>query len=170
MKTEEEVDDQEKNLVSMKNSGFKRNNPQTVPSPKKEKNYPKGKSEEAQFNCTECLYQATSNEELTKHINLKHKTFKENKITCKNCGEQFGTKWNLMYHRKSKHLNTVAFCRNKQEGHCPFADDMCWWNHVKKLDDNIECYICNETFKTKVDLMKHRKTNHIAMVTSCSRF
>jgi hypothetical protein len=32
----ERVNDQEENLVRMKNSGFKRNNPQTTPSPKNE--------------------------------------------------------------------------------------------------------------------------------------
>ena len=41
--SEKEVNNQEENLLRMKNSGFKRNNPQTTPSPKKEKDFPKGK-------------------------------------------------------------------------------------------------------------------------------
>ena len=88
---------------------------------------------EEEFNCTKCDFQATSNIELDKHINLKHTTYDKDKrfhdIKCKNCGEQFGNKRNLMNHRKSNHSNTVAPCRNNLVGKCTFTDEMCWWKH-----------------------------------------
>ena len=105
----------------MKNSGFRRKNPHVEASANKPN--PKFKSNEAQYNCKECFFQATSRTELNNHFKLKH-TKEENTmqstIKCKNCGEQFSSKWNLMYHRKSKHLNTVAFCRNNLGGKCPY--------------------------------------------------
>ena len=95
---------------------------------------PKPKLNEAQFNCSDCFFQGTNNDKLTKHISLKHtiQPCMENIMKCKNCGEQFNNKRNLMYHRKSKHINSVAYCRNKLEGNCSYEDNMCWWNHAEK--------------------------------------
>ena len=89
-------------------------------------------------------------------------------IKCKNCGEQFSSKWNLMYHRKSKHLNTVAFCRNNLGGNCPYSDDMCWWNHGERQEEKVSCYICNTTFETKAHIMIHRKEEHAETVRLCT--
>ena len=167
----EETANQEENCLKMKNSGFRRKNPQTQSSPIKEK--PSGKSKEIEYNCSECYYQGTSKAELSKHINLKHArqdSKKESSIRCKNCGEQFNTKWNLMYHRKAKHLSTVAYCRNKSEGKCQYADDMCWWNHAEKQEGTIECHICNNIFTSRANMMSHRKREHKDLVKICSQF
>lgn len=75
-----------------------------------------------------------------------------------------------MYHRKTKHLNTVAYCKNYIEGKCNYADSMCWWNHAEKVEEKTACFICNKTFETKAKIMLHRKKEHKETVKSCSQF
>ena len=76
--------------------------------------------------CRRCDFQATSNLQLNKHINLNHaindKVERGELIKCNNCGEQFGNKRTLMNHRKSRHSNTVAPCKNNLLGTCSFSD------------------------------------------------
>ena len=109
----------EENLLKMKKSGFKRKNPQTDPT---KQSLPKGKdskTEKKQFNCSECYFQGTKEIELNKHVNLKHRTPEniiDDTIKCRNCGEEFSSKWNLLTHRKTKHVHTVAICGNKLAG------------------------------------------------------
>ena len=71
---------------------------------------------EIEYNCQQCYFQATSEVELKNHIYHKHtaptESSKQGVIYCNTCGEQFSEKWNLMEHRKDKHVSTVAFCRN----------------------------------------------------------
>ena len=128
----------------------------------------------AEFNCRECSFQGTSKEELSKHINIKHRV--EGSMNCRICGESFTVKANLMNHRKNKHLKTVASCRNNLKGTCSFTNKKCWWNHADPdigMDvegDVIECFICNVTFKSKGSMMIHRKKEHKAVVRKCNLF
>ena len=130
-----------------------------------------------EFNCEECPFQATTQVELNKHINLKHR-FKgqklEDVIKCKHCDEQFSAIWNLMYHRKQAHRNTVAFCKNKLADTCKFTSEKCWWNHERNNSVQnitiIECFICNQTFGTKSEMMVHRKKVHASLVKMCNNF
>ena len=62
---------------------------------------------EEEHNCTECCFQGTGQTELKNHITFKHR------IVCRNCNEEFKNKSNFMNHRKNKHLETVALCKNK---------------------------------------------------------
>ena len=79
--------------------------------------------------CSSALYSTKrGGVRLGKHINLKHAIYDKDQrgdmINCKNCGEQFGSKRNLINHRKSNQSNTVAPCRNNILGKCPFTDEM----------------------------------------------
>ena len=126
---------------------------------------------EKEYNCTECYFQGTKQMELDKHMNLKHRKVEaDGMIHCNSCGEGFRTKWDLMNHRKSLHSETVANCRNFMNGNCPYSDEMCWWNHNKKQNESIKCYICSNTFENKTLLMSHRKINHGQLVKHCSQF
>ena len=128
---------------------------------------------EPEFNCKDCDFQATTQLQLNKHKNLKHipkGQMQEEVIKCRYCGQQFSEVWNLMSHRKKEHKNTVAFCKNKLLDKCPFDSEKCWWNHEKNSNTNtIECFICNQTFSTKNEMMLHRKTNHAEMVQKCTK-
>lgn len=51
---------------------------------------------------------------------------------------------------------------------------MCWWKHDEydfpNLAQKQTCYVCNESFKERNDLMFHRKKHHPRMVKDCSQF
>ena len=131
--------------------------------------------EEEEFNCYKCDFQGNTKAVLSKHISLKHVrrvVLNENLIECKYCGKQFNSKSEFMHHRKNDHSGTVAYCRNNVVGKCPFADDACWWRHDNEVtaSDNISCFICDKTFNTKSEMMKHRKRDHKQIVKVCEKF
>ena len=151
--------------------------------------------------CNKCDTTYSCNTELQKHIEEKHVTDKrkdpiecENcalkektktqikdqkirihpsieNIKCRICGEKFDEKGAFMYHRKNKHIEMVAMCRNSAEGKCIYSSDKCYWKHMKESSDcpNIECYVCNETFPSKDSMMKHRKVKHANIVKDCNK-
>ena len=129
---------------------------------------------EEEYNCHECPYQATARRELNKHINLKHRLkneMTEDVIHCKYCDEQFAEKWSLMNHRKQKHPNTVAACQQNMENRCKFSSEKCWWNHeFRNISSEMSCFNCSQTFKTRGELMLHRKKEHVEKVKICWNF
>ena len=131
---------------------------------------PSGKSKyEKEYNCIDCDYQGTSSCELEKHVELKHTAGvpKDESLKCRICGE----KWKLMTHRKEKHITSVACCRNNMVGKCIFSDSMCWWNHSEQTPSEvIKCFVCNETFANKPDMMVHRKKAHSDIIKKCTQF
>ena len=74
--------------------------------------------------------------------------------------------------RKEKHLFSVAPCKNNKEGKCPFSSFRCWWNHeeIQNLPDNIKCFVCNESFENKTEMMAHRKKEHSSLIRKCLQF
>ena len=136
--------------------------------------HPKQKMEE-DFNCDKCAFQGTTQLQLNKHLNLKHLFTEQKKevIKCRHCDQQFSETWNLMNHRKLKHIETVAYCKNSLEGKCTFTHEMCWWTHngnQHSKEEEIECFICNNTFETKSSMMRHRKISHPSVIRQCNNF
>ena len=178
-KLEKELNDKDKNVLENdtieKEEFLKRNVFRKVP-PFRFRQSEKAKTKEAEYNCNECDFQGAGQLELNKHINLKHMKSNrndQNSIECRNCGENFSSKWNLMNHRKSMHLNSVAYCRNKLEGKCNFSDEICWWNHSEKQinnEQNVKCFVCSKLFDSKVELMMHRKNDHPELIRPCNMF
>ena len=68
------------------------------------------------------------------------------------------------------HPDSVAPCRNKMNGQCPYSDEKCWWRHVEKTGDNKTCYICGTIFANKNEIMIHRKKEHENIVPDCQEF
>ena len=165
--------DEEELPHKMKNMGSQRKNPQFEPE---KKSIPKGSSSEPQYNCDECDYQGISKEELKKHVSLKHRLAQmqsDEGIKCRNCGETFNTKWDMMAHRKTMHLSTVAYCKRNIDGTCPYTQERCWWNHAEKVilaGDQVTCFICNKTFRNKHIMMKHRKNEHAELIRPCTQY
>jgi chromosome segregation ATPase len=61
---------------------------------------------EEMHNCNQCSFQSTISAALSKHMNLKHRTAKEQSsgvFKCADCNTQFSEKWNLMNHRINNH-------------------------------------------------------------------
>ena len=76
-----------------------------------------------------------------------------------------------MDHRKYKHLGTVASCKNKLQGTCPFSSKMCWWNQSDQSNEEmIKCYNCGGSFPTKRAMMIHGKTVHTGVIRKCNLF
>ena len=102
-----------------------------------------------QFHCSFCAAKFFNNAELEMHRHQTHKTFRPcknmpqcpyesscvfnhsiidtNMFLCFECGEQFETFRELMFHRKRQH--TMSSCRKFTENSCPFTDEACWFNH-----------------------------------------
>ena len=78
-----------------------------------------------------------------------------------------------MDHRKEKHSNSIAPCRNYEVGRCPYSDKMCWWKHgilnEAVNQEIINCYFCDENFITMDSVMKHRKTKHPTTIKECNK-
>ena len=156
--------------VPLPNKDFKKQKHRHRPNPNSQP--------EPEFNCSECYFQGTSNGELTKHNNEKHRAKQftpEGSLKCRNCGETFSLKANLMDHRKSEHISTVAQCRNYSNGNCPYSNQMCWWIHADQCEsehsrDSVKCYNCSKTFVTKGGMMTHRKNDHKTVVRDCNQF
>ena len=151
-------------------------------------------NKEPEYNCESCDFQGTEQSQLNKHINIKHTLFckiceyqaadntemkahfeskhdKRNSIECRICGKSFSQKWELMSHRKKEHIASVAICKSNLDGNCPFSFERCWWNHDKNhRNDNIQCFVCGESFNTRAEVMVHRKKRHPEIVKPCSNF
>ena len=125
-------------------------------------------TKELDIKCSNCEKRCAEVEESSKHIERKHSLVQS--IKCKNCGNEFSTKNKLMIHRKVEHPETVAACRNNLEGKCRYEADLCWWNHRKGEETKIECFFCDEIFKTKTQVMNHRKKEHLKTVKPCLQF
>ena len=85
-----------------------------------------------------------------------------------------------MSHRKNKHLETVALCKNNLLDKCKFSSVKCWWRHTDETDikkhvgnhitEIIRCYLCQKQFENKRTMMIHRKKEHIGAVKNCYEF
>ena len=86
------------------------------------------------FNCQDCDFQGSSNMILIKHTNLKHRTENEHEegtLKCTECKDQFTSNWNLKNHKRDNHQKT-KFCQHFKIGRCKFPDDECWDKHEKE--------------------------------------
>ena len=75
-----------------------------------------------------------------------------------------------MNHRKNTHTETVAPCRNYNEGKCSYTDNKCWWKHDNEQEGNIRCFICSQLFGSKSQLMIHRQKEHEQLIRPCVQF
>ena len=77
-----------------------------------------------------------------------------------------------MIHRKHKHPNSVAPCRNYKNGDCTFTQESCFWSHENKdhASQSITCYVCDQTFTNKVQVMNHRKISHPSCIEPCIKY
>ena len=85
--------------------------------------------------------------------------------TCTYCKDKFKTKWHLMEHRA--HLHPIQkTCVYFVEGNCRFGDN-CAYLHNMNKPEIIKCNTGKKEFKTKKDMMWHRKNEHFTLIRSC---
>merc|ERR1712240_661671 len=83
----------------------------------------------------------------------------------------FKTKHLLMKHNREEHEESISKCWYFESGECEYQDN-CWFIHDTEVKDPIEfkCKSCDKIFKTKSEYLKHKKSYHTEMVTSCKRY
>ena len=80
-----------------------------------------------------------------------------------------------MNHKREDHPSTIQNCRYFMQGNCGFGKD-CWYNHnqyesckptSQQILKEFKCHLCSNIFKSKQEIMKHRKTGHIEKISDC---
>ena len=136
----------EENLLNLKKGGFQRKNPQAEAIPNNSnqnikdnqsnsfkeriKNGWRMKVKEPEYNCLKCDFQGTRQEELDKHIQLKHSS--QGMMKCRNCGKEFESKSCLMVHRKTEHGNSSKVKLSKS---FPENKNKRKWNQTNRSKD-----------------------------------
>ena len=95
------------------------------------------------------------------YINITHK------IYCHTCDKACDSKWDLMAHRKKEHYDVINICRYFLKGNCSFGDEKCVYRHDENAKFKLKCKFCEKVFKTKDELMMHRKEHHPETVSTC---
>ena len=88
---------------------------------------------------------------------------------------QFSSKWNCNNHKRAKH-EPKTDCIHYRQGSCKFPDNHCWNRHTQdaaaqhpvKGQTTMECYVCKNKFKSKNEMMHHRKNAHPDKVRQCN--
>ena len=123
-------------------------------------------SSEGARDCRRCDYLAEDKYDLDGHIWSEHEEDEDGKIICKFCNEMFANLANMMKHKKMKHREKVSICKNYNDIGCPFEEKKCWFLHITN-EETFKCNICDTTFESKSDFMKHRKKKHKERVQMC---
>ena len=141
-----------------------------------------------EWNCNDCPFQASSADELIKHLKLSghqpSENIKDNRKSyndykqCYTCKLEFDGYWNLMEHRKSVHPSNKR-CRYYPDGKCVFGIK-CWYIHEEHLMDvdesfttqdiKFKCNFCDFESESKDRFMKHKKDSHRENVSKCNNF
>ena len=133
---------------------------------------------QSEYNCQECDFQAGNSQIiLSKHMNLRHRNESQQSndtFKCDKCQSQFSSKWTFYNHKRDKH-GSDQDCKFYKQGRCSFPASECWNRRtqndvVPKQDQepaSIECFICKKMFKTKHQMMLHRKEDHPDRVRQC---
>ena len=139
-----------------------------------------------QWNCDQCSFQANTRAVLMNHCkqtqghlpsNQKQRVGQTGVLECYTCKGEFRSYHNLMKHRKEEHPSHKK-CRYYLKGECAFSSEECWYLHEDKVDsDNhvsntateFQCFVCNNIFISKYDLMKHKRENHPSKIP-CTKF
>ena len=82
-----------------------------------------------------------------------------------------------MSHRKEEHPSHKK-CRYYSKGECAFSSEDCWYLHEDKVSNaesslntvtEFQCFVCNNTFMSKYDLMQHKRKHHPSKIP-CTKF
>ena len=112
--------------------------------------------------CYKCDFQGGDENELRNHLKSIHVIDEEH--NCNQCGFQGTSSKEIRNHILKKHMINCTecdyYCDNKE----------VFETHKQLVHANIDtfrCRICGETFKSKPELMNHRKKEHIKTVAFC---
>ena len=152
-------------------------------------------NEGKQYSCFDCDFQDNNRDIFMNHRRIEHskksKQPDENGFKCRNCGEVFELKWQLMEHRRIKHPEMRRPCFYDAENKCSFSAYLCWYKHKSETNtqnnqemktsedtqqyingfvEEIICFFCPQKFKGKNEVMRHRKTVHLEKCKPCVNY
>ena len=130
----------------------------------------------SQLNCNACSFQSNDKGEFLNHLSSHGASDKTSSIQlsqwkCRNCGEHFQCKENLMEHRRDNH--EMPACRDDLEDNCSRTPEICYYTHksnppIRKVKPTkYYCYSCQNEFNSLGSMMEHRKEIHPEVVKPC---
>ena len=130
--------------------------------------------ENFKYTCGECDYMSDCVHCFSDHDHDQEdaddQEIQDSNFSCYYCDEIFPTKPLVMRHTKIAHIDKANHCLNFLQGTCSY-DNRCWFLHdetLKESDPTITCNYCTENFRTKTQLMHHKKHHHIDKVSKCN--
>ena len=126
---------------------------------------------EKEFKCLGCGFICDKESELRKHNSWNHR------IECRNCEHTFKTNIELEVHRAKEHVTSLECLEGKVHMEkefncieCPFqgSEELDLSKHIQ-IKHRMQCRSCGNFFKTKPDLMMHRKKEHYNIVAPCKQ-
>ena len=132
----------------------------------------------------------TTNANSTKNAEEKKSVEQSTHLICRNCKDSFKTKRLLMNHRRDNHPLSRRQCRYDLEDNCSYSSEECWYRHntsrsekqmhgtkslsegkvSEKRSEKYTCHSCKEEFRTKNNLMMHKKKSHPENCMLCEHF
>ena len=116
-----------------------------------------------EYGCPDCDFIANC---IHDHEDHSHSPLE---FECYYCNGRFETRHMVMVHTKVRHKESVPHCANYIENSCSFGEN-CWFIHEesqKEASATIKCNFCEKMFKTKHQLMRHKKITHVEKVKMC---
>ena len=121
------------------------------------------KNQKDEYGCCECDFVANC---IHDHEDHSHDPLE---FECYHCLARFETKHLVMIHTKHNHEESVPHCVKYLETSCEFSNN-CWFLHDESLRESkatFKCNFCENMFKTKYQLMRHKKIKHVQKVKMC---
>ena len=124
--------------------------------------------------CDKCDFEAANGYEMDGHMWSEHEEEDERSYNCQYCDENFVILQDLMYHKKTEHVEKVSSCWFFMNDSCTYGEDKCWFSHKRndsQADQNSSnCYVCGKSFSTTTLFMKHMKAEHHEKVKDCKKY
>ena len=121
--------------------------------------------QEKEFNCNYCSFQTTEQRHFRNHFELVH-TLKKN-FKCNRCEYVGITSSDLSKHIEWKHVSKTLECSVCQLEANSANDLRAHMKREHEIQEQFRCRICCEAFRTKGNLMEHRKKEHLKTVAFC---
>ena len=100
------------------------------------------------------------------------------RMACRNCKVEFQNYWSLINHKRDNHPSEKSY-RYDLEDRCKHTAEICWYKHkngrnpIKSSNSQInsyDCFDCNMKFKSRHELMMHKKVDHMEQCKPCEIF
>ena len=146
----------------------------------------KAGTEYVEISCTECIFLASSEDELNWHMGEDHDkdyiSYFESDFPCSVCDRWCRSEKELNRHMKVYHAKRVKYCclecnscdkdvGNKDElMHHKEEEPVEEMNISQSVQTHDLCNFCDQKFETRKHLMVHKKSEHIDKVAPCWNF